>query len=57
MSAACRHHLIPIDPRFAKPANMYFLFLMCLQTIPEATAPTVVNFFVILTVTNTITLY
>lgn len=23
--------------QFAKPANMYFLFLMCLQTIPEVT--------------------
>lgn len=23
--------------RFSKPANLYFLFLMCLQTIPEVT--------------------
>eukprot|EP00913_Durusdinium_trenchii_P032295 g30239.t1 len=23
--------------QFSKPANMYFLFLMCLQTIPEVT--------------------
>lgn len=25
-----------LKPRFKKPANLYFLFLMCLQMIPEA---------------------